>query len=54
MELTNLQGVLEPKSPPLHAQEWAIHDCKSMNGVTVNGEAVGVSGRTDHVFVFCR
>ncbi|CAK9085413.1 E3 ubiquitin-protein ligase RNF8 (RING finger protein 8) (RING-type E3 ubiquitin transferase RNF8) [Durusdinium trenchii] len=35
-------------------QEWAIHDCKSMNGVTVNGEAVGVSGRTDHVFVFCR
>ncbi|CAK9085496.1 E3 ubiquitin-protein ligase RNF8 (RING finger protein 8) (RING-type E3 ubiquitin transferase RNF8) [Durusdinium trenchii] len=27
-------------------QEWAIHDCKSMNGVTVNGEAVGVSGRT--------
>eukprot|EP00435_Cladocopium_sp_Y103_P013165 s2327_g3.t1 len=27
-------------------QEWAIHDCKSLNGVTVNGEAVGEDGRT--------
>lgn len=27
-------------------QEWAIHDCKSLNGVTVNGEAIGEDGRT--------
>ena len=27
-------------------QEWAIHDCKSLNGVTVNGETVGEDGRT--------
>lgn len=28
------------------AQEWAIHDCKSVNGVTVNGEAVSEDGRS--------
>lgn len=27
-------------------QEWAIHDCKSLNGVTVNGETIGEDGRT--------
>ena len=28
------------------SQEWAIHDCKSLNGVTVNGQAIGEEGRT--------
>ena len=46
-----LKMILLREPPRLHLesfcfQEWAIHDCKSLNGITVNGEPIGEDGRT--------